>query len=351
MKNLFKKTFYTITGLFTPFLVFAGDSVPSAGSGGRTATDLLGQVAGIVQAIIPIIIGAAVLVFLWGVLRYFFSKDDKSRKESINYIVWGIIALFVMVAIWGLVNILQSTFLSNANPSEAPREEVNSLVKKPETEGANFDSGSPILDLIKRVGEIIEAAIPVVMLLAVLYILWNVLRLAFSDSKNRDVFKKYILWGVIALTVMAFVWSLVVILQQTVFERTDPTSIGGSEKAIEELQKNPTQDGGATGPVNTGRGINTVIVKVIYIINDAIPVLISFGIVIFLWGVFKYFSSNSSKIKSEGVGLMTWGVVVLLIIGSAWGFVNLIGGTAGINLEQQPNIRKQGVSPGELIIK
>lgn len=71
----------------------------------------------------------------------------------------------------------------------------------------------------------------------------------------------------------------------------------------------------------------------------------------FLWGVFKYFSSSSAKIKTEGIGLMTWGVIILLIIGSAWGFVNLFASTAGINLESQPNIGERTVSPGELIIK
>jgi len=191
----------------------------------------------------------------------------------------------------------------------------------------------------------------VVMLLAILFILWNILRLAFSDSKNRDVFKKYILWGVIALTVMAFVWSFVVILQQTVFDSTDPTSIGESEKAIQELQKDPVQDGGNTGPVNTGRGINTVIVKVIYIINDAIPLLVTLSIVLFLWGVLKYFTSaDSAKIKSEGAATMVWGIVLLLIVGSVWGFVNLFADTAGINLEEQPNVGKQPVTPDELII-
>jgi hypothetical protein len=223
MKNFLKKTTYVLAGLFLPVVSFAGEqaaAAPSAKQSGKTATQILADVTGIIEAIIPILIGAAVLVFVWGVLKYLFSKDAKSKSEGTTFILWGIISLFVMVALWGLVNILQSSFLGDTNPSNPPAEDIEMLKKKPETDGTNFASGSPILDLIKRVGEIIEGILPILMLAGVLIVLWGILKSAFSnDSKSKESARSIIMWGVIGLTVMAFVWSIVVILQQTVFQR------------------------------------------------------------------------------------------------------------------------------------
>jgi hypothetical protein len=135
------------------------------------------------------------------------------------------------------------------------------------------------------------------------------------------------------------------------FKDTDPSALGGAGEAIEKLKENPQVEGGSEVTGAGGEGINKTLVKVMEIVQDAIPLLISLGILLFLWGVFKYVSSNSAKIKSEGVALMTWGVIMLLIMGSVWYFVNLIAETADISLDQQPAIRKETVSPGDLILQ
>ncbi len=60
---------------------------------------------------IPVIITLALIYFLWGVGRFILSAgDEQKRGEARNIMVWGIIALFVMVSVWGLVNVLVSTF-------------------------------------------------------------------------------------------------------------------------------------------------------------------------------------------------------------------------------------------------
>ena len=64
----------------------------------------------IINRIIPIVIGLAVLAFLWGVLRYVIAQEDpEERAKARWFMVWGIVALFVMVSVWGLVRILQNT--------------------------------------------------------------------------------------------------------------------------------------------------------------------------------------------------------------------------------------------------
>jgi hypothetical protein len=51
----------------------------------------------------------APLTFLWGMFQLVRSGSEQSRKEGIQIIVFGVIALFVMVSVWGLVNLLRRT--------------------------------------------------------------------------------------------------------------------------------------------------------------------------------------------------------------------------------------------------
>ena len=82
---------------------------------------LLAQVSDFVSRLIPFVIGLTVLFFLWGIFKLVFSaKDSEKREEARGYIVWGIIALAVMVSVWGLVNLLMSTFNLNQNIPPAP---------------------------------------------------------------------------------------------------------------------------------------------------------------------------------------------------------------------------------------
>jgi hypothetical protein len=64
----------------------------------------------IIQVSVPIIIALAVLVFLWGVFRYVVSNAAEDKDKARGTMIWGIVGIFVMVSVWGLVGILQTTF-------------------------------------------------------------------------------------------------------------------------------------------------------------------------------------------------------------------------------------------------
>ncbi|MBI2100131.1 MAG: hypothetical protein HYT48_02205 [Candidatus Vogelbacteria bacterium] len=43
--------------------------------------------------------------------------DDKQREEAKNIIIYGLLGMFVIVSVWGLVNMLVATFgLTNTVP-------------------------------------------------------------------------------------------------------------------------------------------------------------------------------------------------------------------------------------------
>lgn len=72
----------------------------------------------ILQPLIGLFIGAAVVYFLLGVLKYMSKAgDDKEQEEGRKMMLYGIIGLFVMISVWGLVNVLGGTFvLDNSTP-------------------------------------------------------------------------------------------------------------------------------------------------------------------------------------------------------------------------------------------
>ena len=63
------------------------------------------------ESVIPFVIGLGVLLFLIGVLQYVAAGDNEEKREaSRNMMIYGIIAIFVMVSVWGFVKMLSTTF-------------------------------------------------------------------------------------------------------------------------------------------------------------------------------------------------------------------------------------------------
>jgi fumarate reductase subunit D len=86
------------------------------------ARGLIPFLIGFINNVIVFILAATVLVFIWGIFRLVFSgKDSKEREAAKGYILWGIIALAVMVSVWGLVNLLISFFGFGATGSMVPQ--------------------------------------------------------------------------------------------------------------------------------------------------------------------------------------------------------------------------------------
>ena|SRR5258708_6875948 len=84
---------------------------PGCGGGSTSIPAVINVILGIFSALIPLLIGIAVALFLYGVLKYVMVGDDESgRRDAVGYMIWGIVSIFVMISIWGLVGILNGTF-------------------------------------------------------------------------------------------------------------------------------------------------------------------------------------------------------------------------------------------------
>jgi Type IV secretion system pilin len=65
------------------------------------------------NVLVPVIFAIAFIVFLWGAFDTFIlgaSGGDDVKEKGKNLMLWGLIGFFVMVSVWGLVNILTGTF-------------------------------------------------------------------------------------------------------------------------------------------------------------------------------------------------------------------------------------------------
>lgn len=53
----------------------------------------------------------ALVIFLWGLVQFIWKADsDKDRDVGRQHMMWGIIGLFIMVAVVAIINIFLNTF-------------------------------------------------------------------------------------------------------------------------------------------------------------------------------------------------------------------------------------------------
>lgn len=67
-----------------------------------TATDIVREI------LIPIAFGLCTLYFFWGVSKYIKVQSESEKAEGKKAITWGLIGIFVVFSVWGIVFFLQS---------------------------------------------------------------------------------------------------------------------------------------------------------------------------------------------------------------------------------------------------
>ena len=86
---------------------------------------LIVSIGNIIGLLIPITIGLAMLAFFFGLSQYIRSSGE-GHKEGKHIMLAGIISLFIMVSIWGIVRFAQSSLgISNEQSIPAPRFPTN----------------------------------------------------------------------------------------------------------------------------------------------------------------------------------------------------------------------------------
>lgn len=77
----------------------------------QTLTSIIGMFIDIGLRIIPLMGAVAFLAFVWGVARFIRAAgNEKEIKDSKNLLIWGVVGVFVLVSIWGIIAFLQNEF-------------------------------------------------------------------------------------------------------------------------------------------------------------------------------------------------------------------------------------------------
>lgn len=87
-------------------------SLALAQGGGTNQAQLVGIltiVKNVLNLVIPIVVTLGVIYFIWAVIQYVTVKDEEERAKSRSHMIYGIIGLFVVVSIWGLIGFIGST--------------------------------------------------------------------------------------------------------------------------------------------------------------------------------------------------------------------------------------------------
>jgi hypothetical protein len=74
-----------------------------------TLTKIIKLLIDIGMRIVPLLAVIAFLMFVLGVGKYIRSTgSEKDNKDSKNLLIWGIIGVFLLVTVWGVIAFLRS---------------------------------------------------------------------------------------------------------------------------------------------------------------------------------------------------------------------------------------------------
>jgi hypothetical protein len=97
MENKILKLAYLLTLIFVPVYTFARF---------EKTTVILAVFTSLIKFhVIPLLFVIALLLFFWGIVKYLWSVGA-GKEEGKKIMIWGIVALFVMSSIWGLVSFI-----------------------------------------------------------------------------------------------------------------------------------------------------------------------------------------------------------------------------------------------------
>lgn len=68
------------------------------------------QLQGVLGKVMPLLFALAIIYFFWGIIKFIRSAGDpKAAAEGKSIMIYGVIAIAVMVSVYGLVNWITTT--------------------------------------------------------------------------------------------------------------------------------------------------------------------------------------------------------------------------------------------------
>jgi len=80
----------------------------------RTFAELADYLGSIMNSAIGVLITAAIVFYFWGAVQHLLKMEsgEGASPEFRKFLLMGVVVLFVIVSVWGILEILRNTFLS-----------------------------------------------------------------------------------------------------------------------------------------------------------------------------------------------------------------------------------------------
>jgi len=77
----------------------------------ETFADFVFTIYGFANFIITTLVALALLYFFWGIALFILNAaNEEARTTGRQKMIWGIIGLFVIISIWGILAVVNNTF-------------------------------------------------------------------------------------------------------------------------------------------------------------------------------------------------------------------------------------------------
>lgn len=267
-------------------------------------------------------------------------------KKNISKIKKYTLPVLILVVFLVVLGFTSQVSASRLNPQERCDHPLESESSNQPCLGAGSITSSTSGDfcaglvgigkLICQFHKILDATLPVLVSLAVVYFVWGVVQYVIAggdEAKKKG--KDRIIYGIICLAVIISVWGLVAIVVQTF-------DLGGVS-APTLVPITSSDSGSSAGCSLAGNPkFQDLLCYVVRIINNSIiPFIFAIAFVFFIWGTVKFFliGADDEKSKTQGKQFMIWGIVALAVMLSVWGLVAILGSTFGLNTSVLPQVK------------
>jgi uncharacterized membrane protein YidH (DUF202 family) len=76
--------------------------------------------------IATVVFATGFMLFMWGLVRFLWNIDNESGRDTgKQHMVWGIVGMFIMVSIWGIIAMIDNTFGLGALDQNGAATDVN----------------------------------------------------------------------------------------------------------------------------------------------------------------------------------------------------------------------------------
>lgn len=179
-KSLLKLAPLLALGAFYPAVAWAATCT------GTGLSNLLCTINELLGALLPILVSLGVIYFVWGVVQFVIAGGEEAKTKGRDRMIYGIIGLTVIVSVWGLVELLASTF--SVGGVSAPTTDLISTGSTPGA-GCEFISGeAKFQDLLSYLTCLINnSVIPFMFAVAIIFFVWGAIKFLImgADEEKR----------------------------------------------------------------------------------------------------------------------------------------------------------------------